>query len=129
MKTNILFKLRGVQMKQKSALISILVIALVLGGVLVSGCLGSKNNTTNTANNSSINSTPSNDTTATTSKNTKVANNDKSNSNDDTNSSDNDITSKVWVTCPTCGGDGFIPVGDHGEKQCPTCGGSGGYYK
>lgn len=116
-------------MKQKSTLISILVIALVLGGVLVSGCLGNKNNTTNTTNNITVNnSTSTNDTTATTSKSTSNVNNKSSSKN--TNSSGNDdITSKVWITCPTCGGDGFIPVGDHGEKQCTTCGGSGGYYR
>ena len=40
-------------MNQKSISISILVIALVFGGVLVSGCLGNNNNNTSSAYNSS----------------------------------------------------------------------------
>ena len=47
MTTDYILRLIGGHMKQKTTLISILVVALVFGGVLISGCVSNNNNNNN----------------------------------------------------------------------------------
>lgn len=111
-------------MKQKSALISLLIVALVFGGVMISGCIGNNNDTNNSSFNASMNSSSSPATTNNSSTNTKTntkTNTDNNNKNNSTHNNDN----LVKETCPVCGGAGGSAVGDHGWKVCSKCGGKG----